>query len=142
MSPVLDASVFVAAISPNERHHTQAVALFESHPADSPYLVPSLFRLEVLSAFARRRESEDFLELVDALVRGPRFYVCAVDTALLDEAARMARRAGLRAYDAVYAALARTRDTELHTLDEELATRLTRGVPEVRVRTAPDTRPA
>ncbi len=135
MSAVLDASVFVAAISPSERHHEQALALFESQPDDVPYLVPSIFRVEVVSAFARRGESADFLELVDALVRGPRFYAHAVD-GLIDEATRVARDAGLRAYDAVYAALARIEGAELFTLDEDLVMRLERGAPDLRLRTS------
>ena len=135
MSAVLDASVFVAAISPNERHHEQALALFESQPDEVPYLVPSIFRVEVVSAFARRGESRDFLELVDALVRGPRFYPHAVD-GLIDEATQVARDAGLRAYDAVYAALARIEGVELFTLDEDLAMRLGRAAPDLRLRTS------
>jgi predicted nucleic acid-binding protein len=133
MSAVLDASVLVAAVSPNERHHEQALALFESQPEDTPYLVPALFRVEVVAAFARRGESADLLELVDALARGPRFHAYPVDD-LLDEATRIARVAGLRAYDALYAALASVHDVELLTLDDDVATRLARVVPEIRVR--------
>jgi predicted nucleic acid-binding protein len=135
MSAVLDASVLVAAISPSERHHEQALALFESQPDDVPYLVPSIFRVEVVSAFARRGESHDLLELVDALVRGPRFHAYAVD-GLIDEATQMARDAGLRAYDAVYAALARIEGAELFTLDEDLVMRLKRGARDLRLRTS------
>ena len=135
MSAVLDSSVFVAAVSPNERHHEQASALFARQPEELPFLVPSLFRLEVVSAFARRGESAEFLELVDALARGPRFHAIPVDE-LIDEATELARHAGLRAYDAVYAALARVHGAELLTLDEDVVTRLRRARSEVRVRSS------
>lgn len=42
MTPVLDASVFIAAISPTERHHRRARTLFDSHPDSSQFLVPDL----------------------------------------------------------------------------------------------------
>jgi predicted nucleic acid-binding protein len=135
MSAVLDASVFVAAVSPNERHHEQALALFQRHPEEMPFLVPTLFRLEVVSAFARRGESEEFLEIVDALARGPRFHAISVD-ALIDEATELAQQAGLRAYDAVYAALARVHGAELLTLDEDLVRRVRRTRPDVQVRSS------
>ncbi len=133
MNPVLDASVFVAAISPAERHHAQARALFASHPEASPYLVPALFRVEVIAALARRGESDHLLDLVDALIRGPRFYACPMDAALLDEAAIVARQARLRGYDAIYVALAISRNAPLFTLDREIRKRLEVAFPAVRV---------
>jgi predicted nucleic acid-binding protein len=60
---VLDASVLVAAISPAEVHHVAARSLFDSHPATRPFLVPSLFRVEVLAALARRGESNELLDV-------------------------------------------------------------------------------
>jgi len=133
MNPVLDASVFIAFISPRERHHPEAARLFASHPDTSPYLVPALFRVEVLAALARRGDPVALLDTVDAIVRGPRFFAVPLDVALLDEAASIARMARIRAYDAVYAAVARTRGAPLFTLDAELSTRVTAAFPEVRV---------
>lgn len=134
MNPVLDASVFVAAISPAERHHAEARALFEGHPEAAPFLVPALFRVEVVAALARRGESDEALELVDALVQGPRFHAVDVDAALLGEAARVARRARLRAYDAVYAALALLKAAPLYTLDTEVRDRLRAAYPHLATR--------
>ncbi len=82
MTPVLDASVFLAAISHAER---------------------------------------------------PRFYACVFDEALLQEAVRVARIARLRAYDAVYVALALTRAEPLLTLDGEVVSRSTTCFPELRL---------
>ncbi len=133
MTPILDASVFVAAISPSERQHRQARLLFESHPDSAQFLVPELFRVEVIAGLARRGEPTELLDAVDALVRGPRFYAFRLDEDLLGEAVRVARLARLRAYDAVYVALALGRGEPLFTLDGEVASRCLVSFPDLRV---------
>lgn len=133
MTPVLDASVFVAAVSPTERNHRQARLLFDSHPDSAPYLVPELFRVEVIAALARRGEPTELLDTVDALVRGPRFYACPLDERLLDDAVRVARVARLRAFDAVYVALALARGEPLFTLDAEVGARSEAAFPDLRI---------
>jgi len=134
MTPVLDASFFVAAISPAERHHRRALELFEGHPVTEPFLVPELFRVEVIAALARRGEPDELLETVDALIRGPRFYACSLDEALLARAVHVARVARLHAYDAVYVALALARSEPLLTLDGEVVARSRACFAELRVR--------
>ncbi len=136
MNPVLDASVFVAAISPRERGHLAARRLFDSHPDTAPYLVPGLFQVEVIAALARRGEPSDLLDVVDALIRGPRFYVCSLDEDLLRLSLDVARTARLRAYDAVYVALALARRAPLFTLDEEVNARCRATIPELEVQGA------
>lgn len=133
MTPVLDACVFIAAISPKERHHRQARSVVDGHPDSQPFLVPDLFRVEVASALARRGEPDAFVETVDALLRGPRFYSCPLDAELLERAVHVARVARVRAYDAVYVALALAREQPLYTLDRELAERATAAFPELDV---------
>lgn len=76
---VLDASLFLAAISDKEIHHASARKLYEAMPEDRPSVVPALFRIEVLSALARRREPNELLDAVDALLSGPRFHVVALE---------------------------------------------------------------
>lgn len=134
MTPVLDASVFVAAISPAERHHAHARRLFDSHPDSEPYLVPVLFRVEVMAALSRRGEPTELIDVVDALVRGPRFHICALDEGSIDEATRVARQARLRAYDAVYVALALSRGQPLFTLDGEVRARCEAAFPRLEIR--------
>ena len=63
---VLDASVFVALVSPSEAHHQVARALYRLLPENRPFFVPSLFRVEVMAALARRGECESVLDAVDA----------------------------------------------------------------------------
>lgn len=134
MTPVLDASLYLAAITPTERHHARAVALFDSHPMPAVYLVPALFRVEVIALLARRGEVPEVLDIVDAAIRGSRFATAPLDDGLLDEAARIARTAGVRAYDAVYVALASLRSAPLYTLDGDVIARIATSVPEVTTR--------
>jgi predicted nucleic acid-binding protein len=128
---VLDASVFVAAISPSEVHHRAARALYASSRDDQAFVVPSLFRVEVLAALARRDEPAEVLDLVEVLVTGPRFHSVAIDEALVDEAARVVRAARVRAYDALYAALALSRSAALLTLDVELRSKISAAFPQL-----------
>lgn len=133
MNPVLDASVLIASIRPLEPQHRIASGLYWSHPAARPYLVPAIFRVEVVAALSRRGEPSMLLDAVDATLRGPRFQSMPVDEPLLDVAATIARRAGLRAYDAIYAAVASVAGAPLYSLDAELCDRLGRAFPEIRV---------
>jgi predicted nucleic acid-binding protein len=128
---VLDASVFVAAISPREVHHATARRLFDLHAADRAFVVPALFRVEVLAALARRDEPAELLDTVDVLVSGPRFYAVALDDSLLDRTTKVARTARLRAYDAVYVALALNRRAALLTLDSEVRAKTAESFPQV-----------
>lgn len=133
MTFVLDASVWVAALSPAERNHVTARALLAGVPEDRPFTVPAVFRIEVIAALARRGEPPELLDLVDALVRGPRFHAAALDARRIERAVDVARSAGLRAYDALYLALALELDAPLLTLDDELERKATRAYPEVRI---------
>lgn len=94
---------------------------------------PEVFRVEVIAGLARRGESGELLDAGDALVRGPRFCACRLDERLLGEAVRVARAARLRAYDAVYVALALERNEPLFTLDGEVVARCQLSFPELRV---------
>lgn len=123
MSPVLDASVFIAALSLTERHHARARQLLAQHPDTEPFLVPALFRVEVVAALARRGEPAALVDTVDAI---------AQDAELLAHATEVARRARLRAYDAVYVTLALRRRQPILTLDVEVVERGTSAFPELR----------
>lgn len=134
MSYVLDASVFIATLSPAERHHLAARALVALRPPEEPFLVPALFRLEVLSALTRKGAPTELVDTADALIRGPGFQSLPVGVELLSQACDLARRSGLRAYDALYAALAWCRPATLLTLDRDVVDRLKLHLPAVEVR--------
>ena len=123
--------MYISSISPLEVHHEQALQLMRSIPEEQPFVVPSLFRLEVVSALARRGELKELLETVKVLVHGPRFHTVPLSEALLENAQEVAEVAGLRAYDAVYVALARETKAQLLTFDREVRTRVSRHFPEV-----------
>jgi predicted nucleic acid-binding protein len=126
---VLDASVFVAAISPREIHHLAARDLYDAYAADRAFLVPSLFRVEVLAALARRGEPDELIDTVDLLVSGPRFHSIPIDGFLIERSAQVARAGCLRAYDAVYVALALNADAAFLTLDSEVRSKVSEVFP-------------
>ena len=126
---VLDASVFVAAISPREIHHLAARDLYEAYAADRAFLVPALFRVEVLAALSRRAEPDELLDTVDLLVSGPRFHRVPLDGVLIERAVQVARAARLRAYDAVYVALALNADAAFLTLDSDVRSKVAEVFP-------------
>jgi len=131
VSAVLDASVFIAAVSPLEVHHAQAQALYGTQPDHTPFVVPAIFPLEVISGLARRGEPEALIDHIDALIHGPRFHAVAVDAELLDVANQVTRLARLRAYDALYVAVALDHDGPLLTLDQDLIRRVRAVLPQV-----------
>lgn len=134
MKPVvLDASVLVASISPRERHHAAARSALDGIPATTPFIVPELFRVEVIAALARRGESSALLDTVAAYLSTARFAVMPMDAASADRAMAVAKAARIRAYDAVYVALALDHDTALLTLDAEIAERVRATLPSARV---------
>lgn len=126
---VLDASVFVAAISPREIHHRAARALYDAYAADRAFLVPSLFRVEVLAALSRRGEPDELIDTVDLLVSGPRFHSIPIDGSLIERSVQVARAGRLRAYDAVYVALALNADAAFLTLDSEVRSKVAEVFP-------------
>jgi predicted nucleic acid-binding protein len=121
---VLDASVFVAAVSPHEIHHVAARDLYNSYVADRAFLVPSLFRVEVLAALSRRGEPDELLDTLDLLVSGPRFHSVPIDGPLIERSAEVARAGRLRAYDAVYVALALNAGAAFLTLDSDVRSKV------------------
>ena len=130
---VLDAAVFVAAISPSEIHHAAARDLYDTAPEDRPFLVPSLFGTEVLAALARRGESDELLDTVEVLISSPRFHPVPIDAPLIERASEVARAARLRAFDAIYAALALERNAALLILDGHVSAKLSEVYPELRL---------
>lgn len=130
---VLDAAVFVAAISPSEAHHAAARELYDTVPEERPFLVPSLFRTEVLAALARRHESDELLDTVEVLISSPRFHSVPIDAPLIERASEVARSTRLRAYDALYVALALERNAALLTLDAEVTAKLGEVYPELQL---------
>jgi predicted nucleic acid-binding protein len=120
MKYVLDASVAVASLRPNEPLHGAAVAflspLLSGHDA---IVVPAIFRIEGASALARAgfRPAE-----VDRFVRG--FLANAAVVTIGPKRARriqgVAVATRLRAADATYVWVAETEGIPLVTADQEI----------------------
>lgn len=118
---VVDASVWVARLVPQDVFHQPACDWMAARRAENTLLVsPSLMLVEVAGAIARRTGDTDLaLRTLDALPRLPGLRLVEMENALVSSAANLAARLGLRGADAVYVATAEYLDLPLCTLDEE-----------------------
>jgi len=69
------------------------------------------------------------LDTVDILVSGPRFHSIPIDASLIERSVQVARAARLRAYDAVYVALALNVDAAFLTLDSDVRSKVSEVFP-------------
>lgn len=122
---IIDASVWVAAFLPQDHHHVDAASLLRQLvERDLPASIPLLALAEIAGAIARRSNSTTTAEAVlDFLTRQVWLECVDIDHALGDVAARVAARYRLRGADAVYVALAISRQQVLITLDAEMSDR-------------------
>lgn len=124
MSPdafVVDASVLIAAVLPNEPFHAEAKDFMGRLMDAGAYVyLPSIALAEVAAAIARGAGDER-LALAVAREYGlrPDMHRIAVDVSLGDLATEIAARQRIRGCDAVYVALAHTEQAVLITLDNQ-----------------------
>ena len=125
MSVTLDASVWLSAISSNERHHARCAKLVESLVEQQvPLHQPVLFVIEVCATIARRtRDRRLAMAAGEATLAWPYLTLYPLGHALASEAAEVAATCALRGTDAVYVATARHAGTTLLTLDAEVGER-------------------
>lgn len=118
---VVDASVIVSRLLPDDLHHAASRRWLEGHVAAGGVVVaPALLLAEVAGAIARRtRERRLARRAVAALVTVPGLRLVVVDAPLAHAAAGLAGRLGLRGADAVYVATAVEARVPLVTWDEE-----------------------
>lgn len=133
----LEASVWLAAVSPAEPHHNVCAQLLEQLLSRQTALhQPGLFVIEVCAAIARRTRDAALAERMGHLAIGlPRLQMHELDHALAARASRIASRCALRGADAVYVATAQNSGATLLTIDHEL---VQRGCAEVDVSTPSD----
>lgn len=133
MTFVLDCSVAVSWVFPDEA--TAFTKRVRGLLADQQAIVPALWRFEVANALLvgekRKRvtaeQSISFLEMLDEL---PIRIDPDESMSTIRDAAILARRHGLTAYDAAYLELALRLEAPLATLDEKLLAAAARaGVP-------------
>ncbi|MCO6451057.1 MAG: type II toxin-antitoxin system VapC family toxin [Caldilineales bacterium] len=118
---VIDASVFVASIQPQERYHADGRLLLERLTKQKVEIcVPALVLAEIAAAIARGTTDSGKAEKDVALIQEvPGLQIITIDQELGILAARIAARRFIRGCDAVYVALSMTLDVPLITLDRQ-----------------------
>ncbi|MDQ1301972.1 MAG: hypothetical protein QG637_1894 [Chloroflexota bacterium] len=118
---VVDASVWVSRLVPQDVHHAQSCSWLEQYTAAGKLLVaPVLLLPELAGAIARRTGlSELGQQAIQAILRIPGLRLVTLDGRLGLEAARLAADLRLRGADAVYVAVAHRLRLPLITWDEE-----------------------
>jgi predicted nucleic acid-binding protein len=122
---VLDASVWVSRTLTTDSNHASAVQWIARHlRARGTFVVPTLFELEVAAAISRvtknpRLARKQVAQLRRLNTRRIMRFV-SMKATLLENATDLAVDFGLRAADAVYAAIARQLGIALVTFDAEL----------------------
>lgn len=122
---VVDASVWVSALVPQDVHHaTSGRWLSDRLAAGETLIIPILALAEVAGAIARRTGAPELgQQAADQIARVPGSRLVALDLDLGTEAARIAASRQLRGADAIYVATARLLNATLVTWDEELLSR-------------------
>jgi predicted nucleic acid-binding protein len=117
---VVDASVWISYLLPDDVNHTASREWFAQLPPDEEIVEPLLLLVEIAAGFARRTGRRDLVEQVLAAVRSePRLRLQSMTDSLMDQAVDIATQLRLRAGDSVYVAVARISGTRLVTWDRE-----------------------
>lgn len=119
---VVDASVWVSAILPDEPNHATSQAWVDRWRRDgNQFAQPSIFVTEVGCAIGRRRQYATLATpaVADILVDGSIEFI-AVDRAIAESAADIGIPSKLRGADAIYVALAKQRGIPIVTWDNEI----------------------
>jgi predicted nucleic acid-binding protein len=122
MTPVvLDASLWVSRLVPQDVFHTPVKAWLEAQRKKGRELLsPSLLLPEVGGAISRRTGSSKLAqEAVEILQHLTGVRLIEMDGSLIGEAAALASNLGLRGADSTYVAVAYRLDLPLATLDED-----------------------
>jgi predicted nucleic acid-binding protein len=112
---LVDASVWVAAVTPQHPQHLQAERFLR---AGAPLTVLDLTLYEVANVVARKYgELEVARKLVQGLFRGSAQPPLRADITLVEDGLDLMGEHGLTAYDAAYVAAARQNGWQLVSLD-------------------------
>ena len=122
---VVDASVWVARLVPQDPFHPMVSDWMAARRAENTYLIsPALLLPEVAGAIARRTNDHDLAQrILEALQRLPGLRLIEMERGLVEAAGQLAAQLGLRGADAVYVAAAEYLNLPLCTLDEDQARR-------------------
>lgn len=112
---LVDASVWVAAVTPQHPHHVQADRFLR---AGAPLTVLDLTLYEVANVVARKYGETDVArKLVQGLFRGSARPPLRADVTLFEDGLELMSEHDLTAYDAAYVAAARRNGWQLVSLD-------------------------
>lgn len=122
---VLDASVWISNLLPNDSNHSPAVAWLNNYLAGGGRLVaPVMLVLETAGAVSRLSQDQRLARRsIRFLYTWPFMRIVPIDQPLVDEATDVAIAFGLRGPDAVYVAMAKNLAIPLATFDQEQLTR-------------------
>jgi predicted nucleic acid-binding protein len=122
---VLDASVWVSSLLPNDRNHAPATSWIASHVSNNGLMVaPLLLVTETAGAIARVAQNPGLARAsVNQLYAFPVMSLLPLDQPLVDEATDMAINFNLKGADAFYVAVAKLLGIPLVTFDTEQLTR-------------------
>jgi len=128
---VVDASVWVSRLVPQDVHHSASRRYLEERAAaGGPLVAPVLLLAEVAGAIARRTGApEPGRRALEGLLRFPGLRLVTVDRHLGQEMARLAANLQLRGADAAYVAVAIRLGLPLVTWDREQALRAASRIP-------------
>jgi predicted nucleic acid-binding protein len=120
---VVDSSVAIKWVrSENERDLEAAEVLLDRHQAGELHLLaPSLLRIEVANALWKHGVSSDRIKRALKALGHLHLGIVEPDAELMDRAVDLAAAHSLTVYDALFAALAESRNCELVTADKKLA---------------------
>ena len=118
---VVDASVWVSALVPQDVHHEESRSWLEARMREGTLLIaPVIVLAEVAGAIARRSGDSSLGErAMETLFNLPNLRLVPIDDRVGYEAARVAARLRLRGADALYAAVAVLLHVPLVTWDAE-----------------------
>jgi predicted nucleic acid-binding protein len=118
---VVDASVWVARLVPQDAFHPAVRDWMAAQRAlETLMAAPGLLLAEVAGALARRTGDPDLARRsIAALQNLPELRLVEMDRTLIQHAAELAARQGLRGADACYVAVAADLDLPLATLDDD-----------------------
>jgi predicted nucleic acid-binding protein len=121
LTAVVDASVWVSRLVPQDVHHAASRRWLEEFTGQGGGIVaPVLLLPEIAGAISRRTGAPELAHrAVQQLQRLPTLRLVAVDRRLGQDAGRLAADLGLRGADATYVAIAEQLKIPLFTWDRE-----------------------
>jgi len=133
---VVDASVWVSRLVPQDEFHDKVTAFLENQRNDgAQFISPTLLLAEVGGAVSRRTKDPDLAKkAVDQLQNLPGLRLVQMEDDLIQQAAQLAAELSLRGANSVYVAVAHQLHLPLVTLDIE---QRERSLPKVAVQTIP-----